>query len=237
MYESIEAFTIAIHESENDEVIKRGRIDSILRQYSRKACDFQRPWTATTSGGTPQRRSSVAPPIWKQCPVSSKRLADLQIWLQRAKNHGFVIAAQHPSAVSYAKNGASGGTAVLAARWWLTAVNAFVLSFKFEIMISAPSPWDVFVHGMWRTEYFTPSGGARRVKDDDHETWREELKELVLTKISSPSLCVVKDLWGSGKCTLYIPAARPKCCACDCKNWCIKRVGKVETTKESVHVF
>ncbi|KAJ8521209.1 hypothetical protein ONZ45_g2119 [Pleurotus djamor] len=37
----------------------------------RKAEDFHRPTEATTSGGTPERRSSVAPPMRKLCPLTS----------------------------------------------------------------------------------------------------------------------------------------------------------------------
>ena len=53
--------------------MKVGRISSILRQYSRKARDFQLPCNATTSGGVPLSRSSVVPPIRKEWPVRVSR--------------------------------------------------------------------------------------------------------------------------------------------------------------------
>jgi hypothetical protein len=62
----MEELIIMIWESENDEVIKTSKIESIFLQYSRKALDFHLPCIATMSGGVPLKRSSVAFPILKQ---------------------------------------------------------------------------------------------------------------------------------------------------------------------------
>jgi len=70
----------------------------------------------------------------------------------------------------------------------LIAVKAFVISSRLEIITSAPSMCEVFVHGMCRTEYLTPSEGERRMNEEDREMCREGSKLLVLTMMSSPSL-------------------------------------------------
>lgn len=101
----MEECTRDIRELLNELVIKRGRIDSIQRQYSKNALDFQRPCAATISGGVPRNKSSVAPPIRKQCPVSRGRPADAQTLLQRVMNQVRVMGDQ-PSGVSNAKKGA-----------------------------------------------------------------------------------------------------------------------------------
>ena len=87
--------------------INKGRIDSILRQYSRNARDFQLPCTATTSGGVPRSRSSVAPPMRKLCPVRVDSPFDCQTSLQRSRNQDLVSGDQPGEAtVSNANNGA-----------------------------------------------------------------------------------------------------------------------------------
>ena len=53
-----------------------GIISSSLRQYSRNAMDNQPPREATTSGGTPDRRSSTVPPIRKLWTEKGLRLVD-----------------------------------------------------------------------------------------------------------------------------------------------------------------
>ena len=63
-----------------------GIISSSLHQYSRNAMDNQLPKEATTSGGTPDRRSSTVPPIWKLWPEKGLRLADeVPLW-QKLRN-------------------------------------------------------------------------------------------------------------------------------------------------------
>jgi hypothetical protein len=64
----MEELIIMIRESENAEVIKTGKIELIFLQYSRNALDFHLPCIATTSGGVPLKRSSVAPPILNNGP-------------------------------------------------------------------------------------------------------------------------------------------------------------------------
>jgi hypothetical protein len=179
---------MATRASEKEEVMKRGRIESILRQYSRKALDFHRPWTATTSGGTPLSKSSVAPPILKQWPVSSINPASFQTWLQRKRNHVWVIGDQFPDAVSKANKGACGGTIALAERWWLNAETGLVKSSTRDKIIFVPAPSEVFDHGITNDDQETPFGGDLRVILVERATWREGSKELTESMISSPSL-------------------------------------------------
>lgn len=149
--------------SEKDNVTKRGSIKSILLQYSKNALDFQWPCTAMTSGGTPLRRSSVAPPILKQCPVSSERPALFQTWLQRVRNHERVIGAHPPLAVSKANRGAWEGTNALAEMWWLKADTGSVKSSTRDKMIFAPALSVVFDQGILNDDQETPLAGALRV--------------------------------------------------------------------------
>ncbi|KAG2751778.1 hypothetical protein P692DRAFT_201803655 [Suillus brevipes Sb2] len=143
---------MATRVSEKDDVMKSGRMESILRQYSKKARDFQRPWTATTSGGTPLRRSSVAPPILKQWPIS----------LQRLMNQERVMGDHPPLTVSKANKGAWLGTIAFAEIWWSRAVTGFVRSLTWDKIIFAPLPRVVLVQGMWNTDQETPFTGLLR---------------------------------------------------------------------------
>ena len=63
LYADMEDSMMVRREAEPTEEMNKGKIDSIFRQYSKKARDFQRPWTATMSGGTPIKRRWVAPPM------------------------------------------------------------------------------------------------------------------------------------------------------------------------------
>jgi hypothetical protein len=45
-----------------------GRISSKRRQYKRNESEVHPPVAATTSGGTPARSKTTAPPILKLCP-------------------------------------------------------------------------------------------------------------------------------------------------------------------------
>lgn len=75
--------------------------------------------------------------------------------LQRVMNHVLVMG-DHPSGVSKAKKGACEGTAELADKWCVRAVNGSVESSIFVATISAPSLCVVLVHGMWKTENEMP---------------------------------------------------------------------------------
>lgn len=167
----MEDWIMATRASENDDVTKSGRMESILRQYSKKARDFQRPWTATMSGGTPLRRSSVAPPILKQWPESSINPHSFQIRLQCERNHGRVIGAQLPEAVSKANKGACMGMDVFADKWWLKAEKGFVQSSTHDKIILVPAPRDVFDQGMRKDDQETPLGGDLEVMVVERATW------------------------------------------------------------------
>jgi hypothetical protein len=66
--------------------VYRGAIRSRDLQYARKASDFQQPSILTTSGGTPRKRSSVVPPIWKECPVEDGYVFAVQMELHSVRN-------------------------------------------------------------------------------------------------------------------------------------------------------
>lgn len=162
-------------------------MDSILRQYSRNTLDFHLPCIATMSGGTPRKSNSEAPPILKQCPVSSKRFSFFQIWLQRPMNH-VLVRGDHPLlCVSNVKSGAELGTAEFAARWWLNAVTGFVGSSTFDAIMSAPSLCVVFVQGTWKTVYGTPLCGRQRQIKVECETCQEGMKWIGESTTNSPS--------------------------------------------------
>lgn len=58
--------------------VQRGMISSTLRQYLRKASEVHPPVAATTSGETPERRSSTVPPIRKLWPETRSSPAESQ---------------------------------------------------------------------------------------------------------------------------------------------------------------
>lgn len=183
-------WTIVTQTSANDDVMKRGRMKSILHQCSKNAWDFQQPCTATTSGGTPLRRSSVAPPILKQWPVSCKRPASFQIWLHHVRNHGRVMGAHPPLAVSKAKRGAWGGTMVLAEIWWLSVETGLEMSSTRDKIILALVLSVVFDQGIGNDDQDTPLAGDLWVILMDRAMWRDSLKELTQLTMSSPSLVI-----------------------------------------------
>jgi hypothetical protein len=66
--------------------MKRGRIDSILHQYKRKAFDDQQPCFMTIQGSTPDNNRWVVPPMWKLCPNIVGKPHEIQIELHQSIN-------------------------------------------------------------------------------------------------------------------------------------------------------
>ena len=101
--------------------INVGIISSQDCQYSRKATDFQCPWTMMMKGSTPMRNKWVVPTIWKLWPVNGKRSLDSQISLHLEIHHGLLIGKKQPSAVLNANRCPDGGALLLIHMWLVKA--------------------------------------------------------------------------------------------------------------------
>ena len=141
---------------EKDLEIKIGRINWILRQYSRKAFDFHLPWMQTMSGWIPLKSISVHPPMRKAWALRGSKPAVTQTWLHLSSQLVFIRGSQLLLGVSNVNMGVSHGTFLFADLWYFKAATQEVQSSMSVMMILVPLVPVVLDQGMLKLAWRMP---------------------------------------------------------------------------------